>query len=262
MLHRYKLLISYDGTHYAGWQNQPHDVTIQSLIENALSSILKEKIHIFGAGRTDSGVHALAQVAHFTLAQPLPLKEQRLFAALNGLLPHDIRILDVKEVSPLFHAQKSATRKIYHYHLWLQRPISPFYRLYRHYPYEKINLEILKQAAACFTGTKDFTTFANSSQEGSASKNAVRTIFRLDVVEQEGGVRLEFEGNGFLYKMVRNIVGTLLDVASGKRSLDEIERLFLAKDRRLASMAAPARGLFLVNVDYPENLLNSPYAKK
>ena len=198
-----------------------------------------------GAGRTDAGVHALGQVAHFKTDQTVD--PVRLIHALNGILPHDIRIKRVECVPDDFHARYSAKSKIYHYHLWLDGPIDPWIRLYRHRPKQKLSLPLLKKGAQEFVGKRDFSSFANA---GSGAQSFTRTIYRLDVVAQEGGVRLEFEGDGFLYKMVRNIVGTLLEVATQNRKVEEIKSLLEAKDRTVAGIAAPARGLFLIKVNY------------
>lgn len=249
-MHKYKLKIAYDGTHYHGWQIQPNGISIQSTIEDNLAILLKmESLRLIAAGRTDAGVHAKGQVAHFETA--LPVDCYKLLAGLNGRLPHDIRILQIEEAAIDFHAQYSALGKIYHYHLWLERIIDPFVRLYRYRPLEKLDLNLLSDASKLFLNTKDFTTFANSAHQGSASKNPIRTISRIDIVMQEGGARLEFEGDGFLYKMVRNIVGTLLEVASGYRPITDIDKLFAACDRRVAGKAVPPQGLFLMQVHYP-----------
>lgn len=242
---KYKLIVTYDGTRYVGWQVQPNGVSIQGLLEECLSTLLKEKIRVLGAGRTDAGTHALGQGAHFVTEKPLD--HLQMLRSLNGMLPYDIRVIELKSVPDSFHAQYSALGKEYHYHLWLEPSLSPFLRLYRHHVPYQIDCELLQEAANLFVGTFDFATFANV---GSTVKSTVRSIYRLDVVKQEGGVRLEFEGNGFLYKMVRNIVGTLLEVASGRRRIEEIKVLLDKKDRRAAGIAAPARGLFLMKVHY------------
>ncbi len=244
----YKLIISYDGTHYHGWQVQPNGISIQQILEEKSQIILRHPVRIIGSGRTDAGVHALGQTAHFKTQSTLD--SFRFLHSLNSLLPTDIRILSMEKVPEKFHAQYSSKGKIYWYHLNFNATASPFRRLYSLHVHEKIDLDFLKQATNCFLGTHDFTSFANEAHKGSAAQDAVRTITRLDVVEEDGYVRLEFEGDGFLYKMVRNIVGTLLDIAKGKTALDEISNILAAKDRRLAGQAAPPHGLFLVKVKY------------
>lgn len=249
-MHCYKLTLAYDGTCYSGWQIQPNALTIQETLQKALASFLGgEHINIIGSGRTDAGVHALNQVAHFKIERFL--NTQRLLLALNSLLPADIRIKKVEEVGLQFHSQYSAIAKEYHYHLFLEPVMDPFYRLYAWHFLREIDLFLLKEATTLFVGTHDFTSFANEPCKGSVARNPIRTLFRLDTVPTEGGICLEFEGNGFLYKMVRNIVGTLIEVASYRLPLNEIVAIFDAKDRRYAMQAAPPQGLFLVRVIYP-----------
>jgi tRNA pseudouridine38-40 synthase len=244
----YKLTIAYDGTAYCGWQVQPNGISIQQLIEEQASILTRETTAITGSGRTDAGVHALGQIAHFHSPEIQDLF--RFHGSLNALLPPDIRILKVEEVPPTFHARYSATGKTYHYRLHLDRVPDPFKRFYSLHVKEKINLDLLQAATVPLLGTHDFTSFANEAHQGSAAKDAVRTLTRLDVVAEQGGVRLEFSGDGFLYKMVRNIVGTLLEVASGKRLIDDLPAILAAKDRTAAGQAAPPHGLFLIKVEY------------
>lgn len=246
---KYKLTIAYEGSQYSGWQRQPHSLSIQQIIEETLKVFLREEIRLVASGRTDAGVHALGQVAHFYVSKSID--PHRFLIASNGLLPKDIRILSIEEVPSQFHAQYSAIGKIYHYQLWLDKIRSPFHRFTSTQIHKKIDLPLLKEAATLFIGTHDFTSFANSPNKGSASRDPIRTLTRLDIVEQEGGVRLEFEGDGFLYKMVRNITGTLLEVASGKRSVEDIPKIFSSKNRILADNAAPPQGLCLIQVHYP-----------
>jgi tRNA pseudouridine38-40 synthase len=246
---RYRLLLAYDGTPYSGWQIQPTGVSIQAVLEAAASTLLKVHTPIAGSGRTDAGVHALGQVAHFTADQPLDLFQfQR---SMNGMLPKEIRILQVEQVADTFHARFSATGKIYRYHLCLEPVYSPFRRLYAWHHRGKVDRSLMRAAADQFIGTHNFSSFANSANEGSAAKNPVRTIERIEIFERDGEVQIEFEGNGFLYRMVRNLVGMIMAVATGKRSLEEIDHLLATQDRRVAPMGAPAHGLFLVKVKYP-----------
>jgi tRNA pseudouridine38-40 synthase len=243
----YKIVIAYDGTRYGGWQIQPNCVSIQGLIEDALKVALRQDITVHASGRTDAGVHARAQVAHFTApAEDLSL----LFRKLNGILPKDIRILHIENVPHEFHARFCAVSKEYHYHIHLDWALDPFKRLYTyHHPY-RLDTTLIQQAIPHFLGTHDFTSFANEASKGSAAKDPIRTLTRLDFIPEPGGFRLEFEGNGFLYKMVRNITGTLLDVGRKKIAPDAIPALFEKKDRRQMSSAAPPQGLFLHRVNY------------
>lgn len=255
--HNYKLIIAYDGTHYSGWQIQPNATSIQELIQRAIKTIIRQEVTLIGSGRTDSGVHALGQVAHFKCNADIDL--HRFLASINGLLPRDIRVLEASTAPLEFHAQRSAARKTYHYHLCLNRIQNPFKRLYSWHLHEQIDLILLQNTAKLFVGTHDFTSFANEAHAGCAAHDPVRTIEQINLISEESGVCLEFTADGFLYKMVRNIVGTLVEVASGKFSKDDISKIFAAKDRRLAGRAAPPHGLFLMHVDYsnlPEGSLS------
>lgn len=246
--HKYKMIVAYEGTQYGGWQAQPNAVCIQSLIENSLNTILRIPISLSGSGRTDAGVHAIGQSAHFTTPKPIDIPKT--FASLNALLPSDIRILLIEEVPFEFHARFSAISKTYHYRLHLDSNPDPFkYRYAYHVPH-KVDLALLRSAASYFIGTHDFTSFTNEASRGCAAKDAVRTLHRLDIAEEAGGVRLEFEGDGFLYKMVRNIVGTLLDVCAGKIDEKQLLKILKAKDRKQAGRTAPPHGLYLVEVNF------------
>lgn len=246
----YKLILAYDGTQYGGWQIQPNAPSIQEHLQEALATILRHPVIVIGSGRTDAGVHAHAQVAHFKTPQEMDLGKVR--HSLNGLLPPDIRIKTIERTAPRFHAQHSATGKTYHYHFDLGVVQEPFSRLYALHVRGKINLDNLVEAIPLFIGTHDFTSFSNEAHSGSAAKDPVRTIRRLDYFLNGEKLRLEFEGNGFLYKMVRNIVGTLLEVGHGKKNKEEIPLIFAARDRRSAGPAAPPHGLFLWEVRYAD----------
>jgi tRNA pseudouridine38-40 synthase len=245
---KYRLTIAYDGTDYGGWQVQRNAVSIQSLIEQSLGTILRAPAAIVGSGRTDAGVHALGQSAHFSTNASIDPKKT--LASLNGLLPAKIRILDIVTVPLDFHARYHAVSKIYHYRLHLSQVPDPFKHRYAYHVPHPVDLHRLKKNASQWIGTHDFTSFANEASRGPAAKDAVRTLHRLDVIEESGGVRLEFEGDGFLYKMVRNIVGTLLDICAEKIAEDQIPSILAAKDRKLAGRAAPPHGLYLVEVKY------------
>lgn len=245
---KYALSIAYDGTQYGGWQIQPNSVSIQSLIEKALFTILKIFIPIVGSSRTDAGVHAKGQIAHFET--DIPFSIYKLQHSLNGILPKDIRILSLYSVEDTFHARYSATGKIYYYHLHLNPVLDPFTRLYSWQVPYPIDLGLIEKALPLFIGSKDFTAFANESHQGAAGKNGVRMLKRISLVPEAKGIRLEFEGSGFLYKMVRNITGTLIDIGRGRTSLEEVEKIFLSKDRKKAGPSAPPHGLFLIQVHY------------
>lgn len=248
---KYQMVIAYDGTEYGDWQVQKNCTSVQSLIQNALSTIVRNPTHVTGSGRTDAGVHALGQVAHFELPA-MGEDLNKMHASLNGILPKDIRILAIEPAEESFHARYSATSKIYHYRLNLSKIPNPFDRKYAYRVPHCVDVELLKRAASHFIGTHDFTSFANAPNQGAVAKGGVRTLYRLDVIAEEEGVRLEFEGNGFLYKMVRNITGTLLDVCAGKIALESLPLILAAKDRKAAGRTAPAHGLYLVKVSYTQ----------
>ncbi|MCB1107159.1 MAG: tRNA pseudouridine(38-40) synthase TruA [Chlamydiia bacterium] len=229
---KYKMTLSYDGTAYGGWQIQPNRITIQEVIQKALCH------PITGSGRTDAGVHALEQVAHFSSDTPVEV------SPINALLPPDIRIHSISPVGEDFHARYSVKKKIYHYRCsWAQNPFHYRYCT----PIQPLDLDLLKEALPLLIGTHDFSTFRGA---GCGSKEPVKTLYRLDLVPEKGGFRLEFEGNGFLYKMVRNIVGTLLEIATQKRALQDLSILLSSKDRTLAGPTAPPQGLILFKVVY------------
>jgi tRNA pseudouridine38-40 synthase len=242
------MIIAYDGTPYGGWQVQSNAPSIQSLVQNALSIALRTPTALTGSGRTDAGVHALGQTAHFSAPSDTSLP--KLLASLNGLLPHEIRVLSIEEVEADFHARYSAKSKIYHYYLHLDPTPDPFNSHYAYRVPHPVDLTLLRQAANLLIGTHDFSAFANEASKGSAAKNGVRTLFRLEIVPTPKGVRVECEGNGFLYKMVRNIVGTLLDISCGKIPLEALPEILASKNRSQAGRTAPAHGLFLFEVKY------------
>lgn len=246
----YKMTIAYDGTRYSGWQIQPNGSSIQAHIQNALQTLLKEPIPIVGSGRTDAGVHALGQVAHFSTSQNIEVK--KLLFSLNSLLPHDIRIKELAVAPSDFHARYSAVKKIYHYRMHLHSHQDPFNRLYSTHIRHPIDDHLLREGIPYFIGTHDFTSFANEPNRGSALHQPIKTLYSLQCIQEGDLILLIFEGDGFLYKMVRNIVGTLLMVASNKLIPEDIPRIFEARDRRKAGPAAPPQGLFLHSVYYPE----------
>jgi len=248
MSQNYKVAIAYDGTNYGGWQIQPNTISIQAVLENVLRIILRQEISLIGSGRTDAGVHALNQVAHFRYSATIDIP--RFLYSLNALIPPDIRVRSMQPVDDSFHAQYSAISKTYRYHLWLEPVQDPFQRLYSWHIRRPLDLDALEEACSYLVGTHDFTSFANEAHSGSAAKDPVRTMFNASLHRQEGCAYLEFTANGFLYKMVRNIVGTLVEVAGDQRRPADIPYLLASKDRRLAGQAAPALGLFLVRVIY------------
>lgn len=245
---RYKLIIAYDGAGYHGWQVQPNGISIQEILIEKLEMILQYPIRLIGSGRTDAGVHALGQTAHFDSDKSIDCK--KLLHSLNAVLPKDIRILSLEEVIETFHAQYSATSKVYRYHLYLRPILSPFRKKWVwHVPFLK-DLDAMREASGYFLGKHDFTAFANEAHVGVAAHDPIRTLSRLDWIMDQEELILEFEADGFLYKMVRNIVGTLVECGSKKLEPKKIIEILASKDRRQAGQAAPPQGLVLVRVSY------------
>ena len=247
MFRRLKLIVAYDGTPFAGWQSQSHRNTIQDHIERAFERVLGKPVRAHGAGRTDAGVHALAQCAHVDLPNDR-LSAARWAQALNASLPPTIRILRCQYMSNNFHARLSAKGKIYRYRIWLASVLPPFeYRRAWHIP-RPIDPKILKRVSKHFVGTHDFAGFA--ANRGKQEKSTVRTIYSVRVRHQGPCVTIEFDGDGFLYKMVRLIVGSLVKCALGKIRIEDVAALLNAGQVGAARFAAPAEGLFLVRVRY------------
>ncbi len=242
-MQNYKLLISYDGTDYHGWQQQPNKKTIQGLIEESLAKIAQKKIPVIGAGRTDAGVHAQEQVANIKAS--LSLREEELIQALNSLLPPDIKITSVEKAALDFHARNMAISKIYQYRIFSSPNISPFLHRYVLQWSSPLNVNSMKKAASLFKREADFTPFSSNRL-----LNPVRKIL-LSRIEKKGDeIIYTVEANGFLRYMVRTIVGTLLEIGRGKVAPDEIEEIFRQKKRSLASPTALAKGLCLIKVNY------------
>jgi len=243
MQQNYHILICYDGTDYFGWQRQPEKKTIQGLLENALTKIASRPIPIIGAGRTDAGVHALAQSAHFKAN--LKLEDEELIQAINGNLPKDIRITSLQKTTPDFHARKSARSKTYQYRIVQSPSISPFLLRYTLHRPSLLDIKKMKDAAALFVREADFTPFSSNRL-----LNPVRTITRSEIFSKNDEIIYTVEAKGFLRYMVRSIVGTLLEVGKGKILPQAVEDLFEKKIRTLSSPTAPPQGLCLIKVIY------------
>lgn len=244
-----RLLLEYDGTAYHGFQDQadPSLPTIQSTLEAAIAQICHEKVRIQAAGRTDAGVHALGQVVNFHTRASIPT--DRFVPALNSVLPDDILVKRAEAVSPSFHARFDATAKTYRYTVD-NRPLpSVFTRRYAYHVSQPLDVESMEKAAAYLVGTMDFASFQTS---GSSARTSVRTVYSLEVEACEGIITFQVRANGFLYNMVRNIVGTLLEVGKGKLEAEAIPAIVAAADRKYAGPTAPAHGLCLVSVEYEE----------
>lgn len=240
-----KIEIEYDGTNYCGWQIQQNGITVQEEITKALKKLTGKDITVHGSGRTDAGVHAKGQVASFILENNIPT--DRLSLALNGKLPKDIVITDAVEVPMDFHAQHSAIAKRYMYHIYESRYRSALLRNYSYHVYYKLNHEKMREAAKMLIGTHDFRAFMTS---GSSVQDTVRTICELDIINEGKSLYIYIKGDGFLYNMVRIIIGTLIEIGAGKMQISQIEKLFETKERTVAGHTAPPQGLFLDKVYY------------
>lgn len=239
-----KLTIQYDGIKYCGWQKQPNSSGIQGTIEYAIYEITKEKVNIIGSGRTDAGVHALGQVANLKTNSNIPAA--RIPDALNAKLPKDISIIDCQEVSDDFHSRYSATGKIYRYLIYNKPYRSPLYKDISYHVRYDLDIEKMRVEAQSLLGTHEFKGFMSS---GSSVKDTVRTIHNISIEESGDLIVLEVEGNGFLYNMVRILVGTLVDIGRGR--IDKpLEEIIASQDRGEAGHTAPAHGLFLKKVHY------------
>lgn len=242
---RYLITVEYFGKNFNGWQTQNNAPSVQQTLEEALSNLLREQIKLTGSGRTDTGVHALAQKAHFDTQSNIPMEKIPL--AVNTLLPDDIRVKAIEERPLDFHAQYSAKRKTYLYKFYVSNISSPT-RQYTHAQIiPPIDFEKMRQAADLLVGEHDFKAFCAS---GSIVKTTTRTLFRLELTHHGDEIIMEAEGNGFLYNMVRIIAGTLVYAAKGKLSLQDIEEALLTGDRKKAGKTFPACGLYLKEVVY------------
>lgn len=241
----YKLTVEYDGTLYHGWQKQPHRPTLQDTIERTLLRITGETVKITGAGRTDAGVHALAQVAHFQLKRARD--PQRLLLGLNALLPNDIAIKHIEEVDSSFHARYSAKGKTYYYIIDNGPIRSPHQRQIAWHLNYPLHLPRMRAAASRLRGKHDFTSLC--AAENDAEDHTV-DLKKIIITKKGEEIKITLVATRFLRYMVRNIVGLLVEVGRGRRSVAEMTSLLKAKDRRLAGPTAPPHGLFLVKVEY------------
>jgi len=263
-----KLILAYDGSEFAGWQVQPGRATIQGTLASAIGRLTSENVLPQGSGRTDAGVHAFAQVATFQTSSPIPTENW--IKALNDILPASIRVLDVSEAAPDFHARKSARAKTYRYRMYRGAICPPFLARYVwHYPFPLKEVE-MAAAAALVAGEHDFTSFAAADPErmsriaagenldhgehggtrGKAQESNVRTIFSSAWTREGDDLIYTVRGSGFLHHMVRNLVGTFLLIGKGTLTQDDFQRILAAGDRSAAGPTAPSSGLYLVDVEY------------
>jgi tRNA pseudouridine38-40 synthase len=245
-----KLTLAYDGTDFSGFQRQPNARSVQAVLEDALASIEGREVTVAGAGRTDSGVHALGQVASVSLGHPIDVKDLR--QALNTTLPKDVRVLSVEEAPATFNARFSARGKLYRYRIVNADVMNPIERRFAWHVPRALSVDDLRLAARDLVGQHDFAAFQSS---GGNITTSVRTISSSEWTEEalpEGGRLLIYEtaGSGFLRHMVRTIIGTLVEVGSGRRPVASVRELLASKDRTAAGPTAPPYGLYLVRVDY------------
>jgi len=243
-----KLTIQYDGTYFNGWQVQrkhPEARTVQSVIQNALQKIVKEPVHVIGAGRTDAGVHARGQVANFRTSNPIP--EEKWPVALNSILPPDVAVIGAEEVPGDFHAQYSAAGKTYHYYILNSKYPDVFLRNYAYFEPRELDLEKMQQAALRLKGTHNFKSFC---AVGSGVRTFERTVTDIGFVRRGRLLIFKITADGFLYKMARSIVGTLLEIGKNRYPPDWIDEVLKAEDRKRGGPTAPPQGLVLYRVYY------------
>ena len=245
-MNRYKLIIEYEGTSFVGWQSQENGTSIQSSIEDSIKKLSSEKVTLFGAGRTDSGVHAKGQVAHFDLIKDLSIDKIR--DGLNQhLKPLPIAILEVKKVDNSFHARFSAKNRFYKYLIINRRPPLTLYKNLAWNVYRNLNIDDMKRAASKFIGKHDLNAFRSINCQSSSS---IKTINSCSVNIVDNSITIEVSAKSFLHSQVRIMVGTLVDIGKGKINFSEIEKIIKSCDRTRAGVTAPAHGLYLIKVEY------------
>lgn len=245
MVKRVKLIVAYDGTAYCGWQLQPNGRTIEGELNQALSSLLQEDIHVIGASRTDSGVHALCNIAVFDTQTRIPA--EKISYALNQRLPEDIRIKKSCEVAADFHPRHCSSRKTYEYRIYQDSFPEPVRRLYTHFTYVPLDMDRMREGAALLIGEHDFKSFCSTA---AVVETTVRTILSINIEKQGKEILISVCGTGFLYNMVRIIAGTLMEVGRGSYPPEHVREILEAKDRQAAGPTAPACGLTLVNYTF------------
>lgn len=242
---RVMLTVAYDGTNYHGWQVQPNGETIEGILNRCLSELVGENVEVTGASRTDSGVHAMGNIAVFDTDSPIPA--DKISYALNRRLPEDIRIQKSEEVPAEFHPRHCDSRKTYEYRIYCAPFPMPTKRLYSYFTYVPMKIDLMSQAGMYLVGTHDFKSFCSTDAQ---VETTVRRVDSVEVREENGEIVIRVTGGGFLYNMVRIIAGTLMEVGRGHMEPQEVERILNAKDRQAAGPTAPACGLTLVKIEY------------
>ena len=245
-MQRFAIIISYDGSAYAGWQIQPNMETMQKKIEEALGELTGKKVMIHGSSRTDQGVHAKHQVAHFDLQEKI--NSDSLKTGLNALLPEDIRILKAQTVASDFHARQNAVGKEYRYFIWNSDVVPPFLRKYRTHIRKPLNIKSMRKAASYLVGRHDFSAFAANPNRKLGS--SIRNLLELRIVKHGSEIVIIAKSSGFLYKMVRSLAGFLIRVGEGAIPASEVKTILSSKIRTARVPTAPPEGLFLWNVIY------------
>ena len=245
---RYFLRLAYDGSSFHGWQRQPNAVSVQQRLEEALSTILRHPVDLTGAGRTDTGVHAREMYAHFD--SDAPIEAERFLRSLNRMIGSDIAVGRLLPVIPEAHARFDAISRSYSYHIITHK--DPFRERYAHRMERLPNLDAMNEAAAILLQTEDFTSFAKLHSD--SLTNLCDVSHAQWVAEGDGAIRFDISANRFLRNMVRAVVGTLLEVGTGKLNLDGFKSVIYEKDRCAAGMSVPAKGLFLTRIVYPDNI--------
>ena len=241
-----KCIVTYEGTRYQGWQRQESsDNTIQGKLEQLISRMCAEKIEIQGSGRTDAGVHALGQVINFHTHSEM--KVQEMLTYMNQFLPEDIAVVEIEEVSERFHSRLNAKGKQYSYRVWNSSVPNVFWRRFAHTVEQPLDVEAMKKAAGYLLGEHDFKSFTSTKK---GKKSTVRNIKSIDIVQDGNMLTFTFKGNGFLYHMIRILMGTLLEVGLGDRSAESIPQTIAAKDREQSGALVPGKGLVLEQVFY------------
>ncbi len=241
------MIVAYDGTNYCGWQVQKNGITVEEVLNKTLTELLGEEITVIGASRTDSGVHALGNVAVFNTEARIPA--EKISFALNQRLPDDIRIQKSEEVDVDWHPRFCDSIKTYEYKILNRRFANPLQRFYTHFVYMPLDVEKMKEAAGYVVGEHDFASFCSS---GSQVDSTVRTVYSLDVSKEKDVICIRIRGNGFLYNMVRIIAGTLMNIGRGVYPPEHMKEIIEAKDRCQAGPKAPARGLTLIDIAYKQ----------
>ena len=242
---RVRLTVAYDGTNYHGWQLQNNGITIESELNKALSNLLGEPIAVIGASRTDAGVHALGNIAVFDTTSRIPA--EKISYALNQRLPEDIRIQKSEQVANDCHPRHCASRKTYEYRIYRGQFPMPTKRLYSLFTYHELDVSAMREAAQYLVGEHDFKSFCQTNAQ---VESTVRTLYLVEIEEQEADLVIRVCGNGFLYNMVRILAGTLLEVGQGKRNPREMQEILEAKNREASGPTAPPQGLTLVKYEY------------